>query len=187
MKVAIIIGHNEQQPGAMAIAPINEPEFIFNTEVARLMLEYNSNSEIELKTFNRIQNASVSSEIKKVYQEVDQWDADYSIELHFNSFNDSVAGSETLSSGSQKSKKFASYCQEELIALYGRSGTSDRGIKICNKKGQRGYLSLFSGKAPAILPEPFFGSNPEECQKQDHISHEGLAKAYLRSIAKLLH
>jgi N-acetylmuramoyl-L-alanine amidase len=40
----------------------------------------------------------------------------------------------------------------------------DRGVEV-RKRNDRGGRSLWQGKAPAIMTEPFFGSNPEEWRR----------------------
>ena len=154
-KIAIIVGHNERSQGAQSIEPINRSEFDFNSELAEIMLAKACEFNVELKIFNREYQGSYTNEIIKVYGKVNDWNADYSTELHFNSAVFTVAGSEVLTSGSAKSIKFAELTQAELVKLFDRKGKTDRGVKI-RKKGSRGYQSLISGRAPAIIVEPFF-------------------------------
>jgi N-acetylmuramoyl-L-alanine amidase len=183
-KIAIIVGHNKRSQGAQSIEPIGRSEFDFNSELAEIMETKANNFQFEVKVFSREYLGSYRKEIKKVYKEVNNWDADYSTELHFNSAVFTVAGSEVLSSGSQKSINFAELTQKEQVKLFGREGKTDRGIKI-RKKGSRGYLSLVSGKAPAIIVEPFFGSNRGETRQIENIGLEKLADAYLNAMDKL--
>ena len=183
-KIAIIVGHNLKSQGAQSIEPINRSEFDFNSEVAALMVEKSSSYDFDLKIFNRQNRGSYSKEIKEVYKKVDDWNADYSIELHFNSAVFTVSGSEVLTSGSPNSEHFATLVQNEFVKLFNRTGTSNRGVKV-RKKGSRGYLSLVSGKAPAIIVEPFFGSNRFDSTLINNLGIEKLAMAYLNAIDKL--
>ena len=58
--------------------------------------------------------------------------------------------------------EFARQVQTKLCKLLNRNGDS-RGIKVRNRNNKdRGWLSLVSGRAPAIITEPAFGSNPSD-------------------------
>ena len=180
-KIAVVIGHNSKKQGAQAITPIDRSEFDFNSELATHMLVLAENYRMDVKTFTREYLGSYTKEIRKVYGEVNTWGADFSMELHFNSAYFTAAGSEVFSSGTPESLRFANLVQQELITLFKRSGKTDRGVKV-RKKGARGYLSLVSGKAPAILVEPFFGSNRSDVRKMHQMGLPPLAEAYLRAM-----
>lgn len=191
-KFAVIIGHNPTQKGAQAIEPIGKSEFDFNTELAGIMEAKATAFSIDLRVFHRPyvgpyrisgrSTGNYTQEIQQVYQQVDEWDADYSTELHFNSFSFTSYGTEVLSSGSEGSLRFAIISQAKMVALFGRDRIGNRGVKIRNKRGARGYLSLMSGRAPAIIVEPFFGSNRRDCQLMQDIGLEGLAINYLEAM-----
>jgi N-acetylmuramoyl-L-alanine amidase len=190
-KVAVIVGHNKRSQGAQSIEPINRSEFDFNSELAAIMKSKASEFNVTVEVFFREHQGSYTKEIKKVYSEVDNWEADYSTELHFNSAVFTVAGSEVLTSGTKNSVKFANLTQAEQVKLLNRSkvnmngnGKTDRGVKV-RKKGSRGYQSLISGKAPAIIVEPFFGSNRADTALIKKVGLEKLAIAYLTAMSKL--
>ena len=183
-KIAVVVGHNSRHQGAQAISPIDRSEYEFNSELAQLMLARSNDYAIEMRVFYREFQNSYTREILKVYTQVDAWGADYSTELHFNSAVFTASGSEVFSSGSQKSLQFATYTQNEIVQLFNRKGKTNRGVKI-RKKGSRGYLSLVSGKAPAILVEPFFGSNRADVRLMQTLGSEKLAMAYLKAMEKL--
>lgn len=183
-KIAIVVGHNSKYQGAQAIAPIDRSEFDFNSELAQLMIAESPNYSVEVRLFFRKFQGSYTKEIQKVYAEVDLWGADYSIELHFNSAVFTAAGSEVFSSGSRKSLQFAALAQKELVFLFQRTGKTNRGVKV-RRKGSRGYLSLVSGKAPAILVEPFFGSNRGDTKLMHSLGLQKLAEAYLTAMDKI--
>ncbi|MEK6155176.1 N-acetylmuramoyl-L-alanine amidase [Flavobacteriaceae bacterium 3-367] len=180
-KIAVVVGHNNKRQGAQAITPIDRSEFDFNSELASRMLDSAENYEVELKVFTRRYQGSYTKEIQKVYGEVNTWGAEFSMELHFNSAYFTAAGSEVFSSGTPGSLRFANLAQLELVTLFKRAGKTDRGVKV-RKKGARGYLSLVSGRAPAILVEPFFGSNRSDVLKMHRMGLQPLAEAYLRAM-----
>ena len=155
-KFGVVVGHNSSKPGAVR-KDTGESEYKFNSRIARLMAEYAKAvyPGMEVKIFYRDPGMGYSREIKEVYAATDRWGADLTSELHFNSFaNEDAKGSEVLTSGTASSFKFAQITQRELVSRFGQL---DRGVKT--RATGRGSASLISGRAPAILPEPFFGSN----------------------------
>ena len=169
MKLAIIVGHNSKAQGAVRVTD-GVTEYSWNSALAELIEDQGD----DVKTFFRSPNERYySAEIDRVYAEVDQWGATASVELHFNAAGDDrVAGCETLSSGSSGSTALCEALQARMVAVMGER---NRGIKVVSKS-ERGGRSLWAGKAPAALIEPFFGSNPESCDLADVKARE-LAKA----------
>lgn len=82
--------------------------------------------------------------------------ADLYLSIHCNAVeNPQARGTETYhyTMGSWNSKKFAQFCQTELIAAL---GLNDRGVKAAN------YFVLRETNMPACLVEIAFISNPDE-------------------------
>lgn len=183
MKLAVIIGHNSQQQGAVR-GDTGESEYVWNGRLAQIMERLAPEFSIDLRTFRRVSGGGYRTEIRRVYSEVDNWRADASIELHFNgSSNPSATGIETLSSGTALSLRLAQAVQDEMIIAL---GLRDRGVKTVGGS-DRGGASLIAGVAPAILVEPFFGSSAKGQQATDEgREQEALARAYLRGAAVAL-
>jgi N-acetylmuramoyl-L-alanine amidase len=80
-----------------------------------------------------------------------------------------------LSSGSTGSLRLARAVQKQVVSLL---RVQDRGV-IVRGPQDRGGESLFAGRAPAILTEPFFGSNREDLARVTG-AEDDLADAYLR-------
>ena len=182
-KLAIIIGHNHLAEGAIR-PDTGEREYTYNSRMATYMMQIACQYELEIAVFRRIPQGGYSQEIKRVYQQSDDWGADASVELHFNSFADpNASGTETLSSGSNKSIILANEVQRELVATL---GLKDRGVKIRNSQNKgRGYLSLISGKAPAIITEPFFASAIQDRQASDEEQEQqAIAAAILAGVKR---
>lgn len=160
MKLAIVVGHNPRQPGAVR-CDTGEAEYQWNSRIAMMIEDMVADGEfsgIKVKTFFR---RPVSNEIRAVYAEVDDWNPDMAIELHFNSVkNPKANGCEMLSSGSKRSLELADALQKAVVRAF---AVRSRGVKIPGAKG-RGYASLHSGKAPAVILEPYFGSNAKDCE-----------------------
>lgn len=153
MKLAIVVGHNSVSQGAVR-KDTDETEYIWNGRLARRMARIAPEFGVEAKVFLRQPIGSYRREIDLVYEQTDEWGADATIELHFNSFAGPATGTETLSSGSAKSLRLAEAVQREMVLAL---GLKDRGIKT--RTSGRGSESLISGRAPAILIEPYFGSS----------------------------
>tara|TARA_R110000851_G_C12945142_1_gene552664 strand:+ start:41 stop:694 length:654 start_codon:yes stop_codon:yes gene_type:complete len=183
-KIAIIVGHNSKSRGAIRI-DTGETEYEFNGRIAKAVQDLAEKSGMfEVAIFRRSPGKGYNAQIKEVYAKADLWGATATGELHFNSSaTASAAGCETLSSGSAKSLKLAGAVNNAIVKAF---GVKDRGIVTRSKK-QRGGASLHSGRAPAILFEPFFGSNASDCAKFSGDEAETkLAHAILMGIGEAL-
>lgn len=181
MRLAIVVGHNSEKQGAVRLDS-GETEFVWNSRLARRIERLASEYGLQVKTFFRTPGLGYSREIARVYDEVDRWKADGSVELHFNGASSPDAtGTETLSSGTALSMRMAEAVNREMVAAL---GLRDRGIRT-RASSERGGGSLHAGRAPAILIEPFFGSSPKgvAATDQDH-EQEALADAILRGCAE---
>jgi N-acetylmuramoyl-L-alanine amidase len=153
MKFGIVVGHTRTAPGASGHSLPSE--YFYNSVVAADMKAYAIGLGIGAEIFFRDTIGVVGA-----YRQADDWGADLTAELHYNSYSDaSVRGTETLSSGTTGSLRFAREAQAAMCQALARNGNS-RGVKIRNRQTKgRGWLSLVSGRAPAILTEPAFASN----------------------------
>lgn len=162
VKLGIVVGHTAAKGGAKGIGI--DREYSFNKTMAEDIRAYALKNygaapkKIEVKVFMRDQGG-----VTGAYGRADAWGANFTAELHYNSVgNPTVTGTETLSSGSPGSVAFAKAVQSAHCLILGRTGQS-RGVKIRNRQNKdRGWLSLVAGRAPAIIIEPAFGSNPED-------------------------
>lgn len=179
MKIALVVGHNSKQSGARAKAPLSTSEFDYYNRIADKMVALAGGS-VRCKKFNRVVSGGYSAEIRKVYAEVDAYDPDISIELHFNAAGPRATGTETLSSGSSGSLALSNALQEaQLAALHLRN----RGVKV-KARSDHGGLSLHVGRAPAALVEPFFGSNTGDCRAADRLGIQGMAEMLMDGIRR---
>lgn len=178
MKIAIVIGHNSASQGAVRVTD-KRSEYDWNSQLANLIRAHDPAS---VRIFKRTSTGGYSAEIDRVYAEVDAWGADCSIELHFNaSGTASASGGETLSSGSTRSLALAKAVSG---AVRGALGNKDRGVKVVSRT-DRGGRSLWQGRAPAVLAEPYFGSNAGDCEAATKHMDE-LAEAYYRAAVTFL-
>jgi len=173
-KISIIVGHNFRAKGA-ARALDGVPEWTWNRDLANRIRKLNPrNIEVFFRTPGR-------GGVAHAYAESDRWGADVSVELHFNAARARAAtGCETLTSGSRGSRRLAAAVQKRMVAAL---GLRDRGIKTRTPGGKtaldrRGSTSLFAGRAPAVIVEPYFGSNINDCRIAD-AKKDVLAEAIL--------
>jgi N-acetylmuramoyl-L-alanine amidase len=183
MDLAIIVGHNSERQGAVR-PDTGETEFVWNGRLARRMQTIAAHYGINARVFYRTPAGGYSAEIRRVYAETDRWGADATVELHFNGADSPEAtGTETLTSGTALSLRLAEHVQREMVIAL---GLRDRGIKT-RAGSDRGGMSLISGRAPAILVEPFFGSSAKgQAATDSEAEMEALAHAILRGAAEAM-
>lgn len=176
---AIVVGHNARGQGAVRVTD-GVTEWAWNTQLAKLIKAHDPEG---VGIFFRDPAAGgYSREIDKVYAEVSASGAKLSMELHFNgNDNPAASGGETWSSGSKGSLRLAKLVRERVDAVM---GNDNRGIKIA-KRHDNGGRSLWQGRPPAILTEPYFGTNAAGCLLATERMDQ-LAEAYYRSALEFL-
>ena len=173
-KVALVIGHHEKAKGAYS-KWLKIREWDFYNEVVQFI----DNADV----FRHDPNISgYVSRIKDTAKRLDEGNYNLVIELHFNAFfDDSANGCETL-------YYFKNNVSKELSLRFSNMISDSTGIKIrgtgaralANKK-DRGFASVYYPKADAILIEPFFGSNKDDC---DRISNAGFLGCLIHDFIK---
>lgn len=163
-KLAIVVGHTRASPGAFGQAPINQNEYFWNSGLAeRMKLHAAATPGITAEIFLRDQGG-----IAGAYRRAKEWGANASIELHFNASSGNVSGTETIYV-TDRSKPFAKAVQDAMVATM---GLRNRKIKL--PWAGRGRDSLTQLDVPQITVEPFFGTNPDDCEravaKQDDLA-----------------
>ena len=172
MKIAIVVGHNSVSKGAYRSID-GVPEFTWNADLAEMIRDHDP---ARIKVFHRLRiRGGYSAEVDRVYGQVNDWNATCSIELHFNGFAGPAEGCLTLSSGTPRSFALAREVQRRMLALM---GNEDDGIEV-RRRHDRGGRSLWQGRSPAIMTEPYFAGNDRYCQIADHYKDE-LAEAIYR-------
>ncbi len=159
VKLGIIVGHEQDAPGAKMSMPYGIYEYFFNKEIAQKMVEYartkypNVLTELILRDGIGITGA---------YHKAQSLLCDVVIELHFNAANAVASGTETLCTSDTNDVEFAHVIHGGVCRLFKREGTKDRGVKALSASA-RGNINVhsFPGR-PNCLVEPFFGDNKEE-------------------------
>lgn len=157
--IALVVGHNAVARGAVRVGDgISEHEWC--GDLARRIAAHAPGS------YHIIHRVPGTGEIARAYAQVDALGAEASVELHFNAAENAAAtGTETLTSGTPASLALARRLQAAIVDVL---GLRDRGlIEIGRDSGRRGAASLWAGRAPAVLIEPYFGSNRGDCAVVD--------------------
>lgn len=160
-KVAICIGHSRAgDSGAVAINGISEHRF--NVARAKNVKHLLDSKGIESHVIDFYQGGSYSSAMQWLANHLERNEYTLAIELHFNSASPSARGYEYLFW--HKSKR-GILVAKEFQSLHGQYFPSayDRGVEpIGDEAHERGVLFVSLTHCPAIICEPFFGSNKEE-------------------------
>jgi len=153
MKIAFVIGHTEKDKGAFSTT-LNKSEWDLFKDI----------KELEEIGDVIVHDKSISSYKARQENTAKHKTKDYDIvfELHFNAANGKAQGCEALYyKGSFESMSIAS----DFCKIWGeKTGIKIRGAKSLDV-GSRGYEFVQSTKGVAVLLEPFFGDNIEDCQK----------------------
>lgn len=157
-KVGICVGHSKRgDKGARSVGGAYEHPY--NTIVAQHLQEKLKDRGIASIILNESPFGSYTKTMKWLGEQT--WGCDIAIELHYNSYSSTKAnGFEYLyHHASKEGKRLAEsflFIHEDVLP-----GQVSRGIKPINYGG-RGFGFLSKTKPPAIICEPFFGSNPKE-------------------------
>ncbi len=159
-RVAICVGHSRKgDSGAVSVG--NVSEWRYNREVAVILKEKLKQRGIYSVVIDDYPASSYMAAMRACAAEVDKHDVDIAIELHFNSYSSSSAeGFEYLHYESSAEGKRLALCLEKAHVGVVQP-QKNRGIKAIGPEGRgSGFLRLV--KPPAVICEPFFGSNPKE-------------------------
>ena len=159
LNVAICVGHSRQgDTGAVSCGGINE--WTYNKKVAEYLKsdlqEYGISSFIVDQYGGTY--GSYTSSMNWLAKHLKEQKASVALELHFNAAaNEKAEGMEMLYWGSSRiGLSLAEYTLKSCQRFFPL--TKNRGAKGL-KKGDRGATFLRTTHCPAIITEPFFGSN----------------------------
>jgi len=155
LKVALVVGHRENKQGAVGAAGMSEWKF-YDALAKDIKLRFSFADDVSIKIFYRkVRGSGYNERMTELHKRIDEWGANISISLHFNSTNrHTVTGHEVLyCSSSKTSARLAESLNNSFSAFL---PNRDRGSKA-RKKGDRGGGFLCKGKSYCVLAEPFFG------------------------------
>lgn len=173
-RVALIVGHSAKAKGAKSYN--GQTEFDWNRSVASSVNQMvkDRNSGKLTKVFFRDGDLSYREAMDKIADEVSKWNADMSVELHFNSIGDAAAyGCEILvydkSRNYGQAFEIADKWTDDLGKRFKLRERNGNGVKVLSK-GERGHYNLAAHdkkKTPiSILIEPTFaGKKTHESER----------------------
>lgn len=139
-KVAVIVGHTKNSPGATNYK--DDSEYPFNSRIAakvQNIMRSKYANEIEFKVFYRDGIGR-----KGVAEQVSEWGADVCLELHYNSYKKIAYGCEILIAGDYNLKmnfRAADIFTDVLAEEFGLRERAEDGVKVL-RRGDRGYQNL---------------------------------------------
>lgn len=159
VKLGVIVGHSEANPGAALKGSPGMYEYHFNKMVAMKMVEYAKTKQgLSVELILRD-----GGTIAQAYDKARELLCDAVIELHFNAFNESLVGTETLCSPDKSDVDFAHTIHKGVCNVFSRNGSS-RGVTTISKSARGGVnVHSFPGGVNCLV-EPFFGDNMFEAK-----------------------
>lgn len=161
VKVALCVGHSRNgDKGAVAINGLSEWDF--NRERAVRVKALLDSMRIKSQVIDYYQGSSYSSSMQWLANHLLRNEFTLAVELHFNAASPSAEGYEYLFwHKSKRGKVLAQTFQAHHGKVF--SSAKDRGIEALGDEAhERGTLFVSLTHCPAIILEPFFGSNSKE-------------------------
>ena len=181
--LVLAVGHSRELDAGAVAYDGETYEWHYNTQLAQKISEYLT-SHINTTIINSYEGDSYTESMRWLKRTVDPLNADLVCELHFNSFsNPNVKGHEMLYwNSSSKGLIAASNINDAMNEDF--PSNTDRGVKGVTH-GERGAGFLCGPKAPCVIIEPFFGSNPDEWNAfgETESTFNALAKTLARGIS----
>lgn len=182
--IALCIGHSRRINGRRdggAVSTGGMQEWDYNQDLAmRLAAILTADGRTRPVIFDEYQGPGYGGAMSWLAQAAAKAGAILAVELHFNSAdNPEARGFEFLHwKSSEAGRRLAQAFIDSMTAHFPQSHS--RGVKPI-AKGERGWHFLAMTECPAVILEPFFGSNASEWARFSHLADE-LAQAYADAI-----
>lgn len=159
-KIAILIGHRSAAQGAHS-PYLGLTEYQYHKKVVAYLETICKDYEIVVYERANTPMVSEGYRIAQVVNKINQSQYDLVLSLHFNSFTDPTANGCTALHyiTNRKTKAIA---QRFVDLVHEQFSIKKRALIAIQDKSQRGGTFIVNSKAPAVLLEPFFGSNPSD-------------------------
>ena len=189
VKLAIQAGHT-QGTGAVGVGNVQEHDY--NLRVIAQMKKLSPVFGIRLLVTHRDPELGYSAAVRKTAESIKRFDADLCMELHFNSSSPAAKGCEILYYCNSSRGERAAHCMADAmqpmlsdldIPLRGYNGARSLWYNKADESkaySNRGSYYVYATHCPALILEPFFGSNEREMalmSEQENITN--LARSYL--------
>jgi N-acetylmuramoyl-L-alanine amidase len=183
--LVLAVGHSRATDNGAVACDGRTDEWTYNRNLAHFIDLYMDDDNIDVTIVDVYKGNTYSEAMMNLKMAVDPLDADLVVELHFNSYHKpSANGYEALYWHSSTKGKDAA---ETFVDTFETEYPSNlkRGSKPIQDNNQRGARFLKALKAPCVILEPFFGSNPKEWEMfQDTNGKQHLAKTIATSLNK---
>jgi N-acetylmuramoyl-L-alanine amidase len=157
--VAILIGHSRGDGGALSTGGVNE--WTYNKRVGILAADLLSARGVEAVCIYSYAQASYATAMAHLAKHLRSIGARAAVELHFNSATPTARGNEWLHWHSSVAGRALAQCLDKSFQAAFPTSLR-RGLKPIAKPQDRGGLFLRGTHCPAVIAEPFFGSNAME-------------------------
>ena len=191
MNLGICVGHSRRGSGANdgkgtgdmgAVSLWGESEWDYNSKVAVALKAELDRRDIASFILDDYQASGYSTGIRRAARMLRDNGATHTVELHFNAATPSANGAEWLHwHNSRGGKALAQALHKSFKEEFPE--ITDRGLKP-RHPGQRGTAFLRTTHCPAVIVEPFFGSNTRDCQIFRG-AEDVLAATYAEGISRL--
>lgn len=186
MKVALCIGHSRKIRGRLdggAVSVDGTSEHEFNSELLGRVQEKLGAVGVESEIFDMYGGSGYTAAMTDVAGKLRKYGADIAVEAHFNSSDSATSnGYEFLywhTSG--KGARLATIFLSEHGRYFPKARA--RGLVPIDSEKKRGGGFLKRTHCPAVILEPFFGSNPNEWESYSADMNR-LAESYASAITK---
>lgn len=160
LRVAIVIGHTIKGDKGAYSEILKLSEYDYNYEVAT-HLKGMANSNVGYDVYSHTIR-DYGPRQSALAAKINHLNYDYVLELHFNAASPQANGTENLYYfSSEKGKKIAQILSKEISKEYKTTLRGTLGAKALVNSNDRGFGFVKKMKAPAVIVEPFFGSNIE--------------------------
>jgi len=183
--IALSVGHSRRINGRYdggAYSPhLGKNERDFNMEVATYTHSLLESAGVESRIVSEYAGRGYTTAMMDAARQIEAMGATLAVEFHFNSATPSANGHEWLYWHSSKGgKKLAQAFHDRFTQDF--PTIKARGVKPLNSSS-RGAQFVRLTHCPAIILEPFFGSNESDCRT---ITARCLASAYTGAILNYL-
>lgn len=181
-RIALCIGHSRKgDAGAVSTTDPVMNEWRYNSSLAELVKEELDSAGATVEIFDDYKYISYSAAMNYIADEVERWQADVALELHFNSAHPTARGFEYLHWYKSRAGRILAKCFVDAQADE-FTWQKNRGAKA-RRPGTRGSQFLRKTHCPALILEPFFGSNKNEWAYFSQIEYQlDLAHCYAQAL-----
>lgn len=182
MRVAVVVGHSKANQGAINTDGVQE--WTWNRVLALQLEQLLTDAGYTSRIFYRTRG------VRRVAAATNNWRADLVLSLHFNSIGrPGPSGCVALhwpssSAGRAWAIRLGEAARQAIgNKRHGDHGTCARGQARAWNRNRTLLYILHDTKAPTVILEPFFGSNPEDTRKATFARDSGaLARALVKAI-----